>query len=340
MVQILQMFWAKNEPSDVIYASRKHERLKHAMSQSKECLSESRNKRLTEQKSRGIFEIKLRDFDTFFENCDRYKHGRMDLVKILDMLCAFTLLADMNGYPRTNAYINMNLKLGLRWFFVLRWMITIALLSNDFIPSRAISSIRTKHNISRAIRAAALAVGFIWGAGSVSCSVPEEAMNKFSTAFIAGMAMAIVVWVIVRSSYKTATSINLLRSMRHLSLALFLWTAFLWVEGKVNVSGQLMAAALAPNENLRVCSVYVATFKSSPRLKNLVPAIRDHVRGLEGAKWFVYNGTKMPKQIDKRHSDPIIRNLLRQGYLSPDAVEEIPCPHTPDEKCLRVRYSQ
>mmetsp|Transcript_13335 Transcript_13335/g.22217 ORF Transcript_13335/g.22217 Transcript_13335/m.22217 type:complete len:478 (+) Transcript_13335:1180-2613(+) len=251
------------------------------------------------------------------------------------------LLTTVIGLPRN--YIN--LRLSISWYYLLNWLILINYKARQFAPRRLIAWLSHEHKwiVPEFIRLLLTLAGFGWGTWSVTWVVPHEALSPTNTKAITTIILVLACGGVAWRRFRRINNLVLLRSLRIISVILLVWTGALWFESFFNFSGNIMWLMSPPNTNLKVCAVYVATFDESPRMADLVPAMREHVRRqLEGAEWFVYNGTKMPRTLDKDTSDPIIIDLINKGYISSDAFEHASCGRKGKQRCLQpnIRFDK
>jgi len=252
------------------------------------------------------------------------------------------LLTAATGLPRNF----VNARLAFSWYYCIDALIRVSKHATHIAPDSFVAWVRKdlKWMVPASIRVLLAFAGVFSGAWAAAWCVPHEVLTTTATKLLVTVMLLTLSFVLVwRRNGHVKDPLSVLRALKTISACLLLWTAVLWVDNSLNASGIAMSYMTPADPSLKVCTVYVTTFKGSPRLDDLVPAMRDNIRGLDGAQWYVYNGTKMPKSLEKRRSDMIIRNLVEEGYLSESSLEEVPCTRgLDDETCLRpdARFDQ
>mmetsp|Transcript_6026 Transcript_6026/g.14555 ORF Transcript_6026/g.14555 Transcript_6026/m.14555 type:complete len:581 (-) Transcript_6026:83-1825(-) len=287
----------------------------------------SRKKRIKHQGTTntlsGVMKKKLEN--ALLEHCSTAFHlvGSLVMVSILITLAT--------GWPRN--YINF--RLSINFMYLVQILVMLAKHPWQLAPKSLIAWLRhdRKWLASGLVLILLLFVGLLSASWSVAFVIPHEIVTNFSAKTSTVLGLLGLCLSISMKMFRNIYPTSLLKSLRMVAIGVFVWTLVMWGDETINCTGRIRAIMSPPDPKLSICSVYVASFISSPRLTEIVPRIREQVKGLEGAEWFVYNGTRMPRKIQPYRSDLIIKELIDKEYLSKDSFQDTPCGS--GRTCLR-----
>mmetsp|Transcript_2325 Transcript_2325/g.4285 ORF Transcript_2325/g.4285 Transcript_2325/m.4285 type:complete len:552 (+) Transcript_2325:126-1781(+) len=235
-------------------------------------------------------------------------------------VCLSILLSVIIGWPRN--YINV--RLSIFWFYIVSLLVKIGRNPMQLAPKQMINLLPSLHLISLLIRSALVSVAFTSAAWSVAKVVPSEALSTAQVEAYTIIGLLMISSLIAYKKHRSVQPMHLLSALKLVGLGLLLWTAALWVEDTMNISGRVMPLRNPTNQKLKICHVYVTTYEASPRMETIVPKIKERVRDL-GAEWTIFNGTRMPRELQPGRTDRIIKNLISDGYFSRSSFDRVPC---------------
>eukprot|EP00954_Amorphochlora_amoebiformis_P025626 1374257-Amorphochlora_amoeboformis.AAC.2 len=229
-------------------------------------------------------------------------------------------------------------RLSFFWIYLVNTIVTFARSPRNIAPRALVLWLHDLRLVALLVRSALISVAFVIGAWAVGEVVPPEVLHPSQVKAITVPLLLLVCVAVAWKRHRSLDPLHLLYALRLVANFLVLWLVVLWVEDKINLSGAYIASQHPVDPQLRVCAVYVNTFNKSPRKKDLIPQAERELQKIEGASFNVYEGRRMPLVLSHWETDPIIRELIRDGYLDSNAVNRVMCGANRSQKCLRPNH--